>query len=46
VTPEGIAGLEDINEPNLDPLWPVSWQIEGWTDYTFDQMKACTGPGE
>jgi ribose transport system substrate-binding protein len=45
-TDEGTAGLEEINVPELDPLWPVSWQIEGWTDYTFDEMKACKGPGE
>jgi ribose transport system substrate-binding protein len=43
---EGRAALEEINVPELDPLWPVSWQIEGWTDYSFDEMKACKGPGE
>jgi ribose transport system substrate-binding protein len=45
-TPEGLADLEAINVPELDPLWPVSWEIPGWTDYTFDEMKACKGPGE
>jgi ribose transport system substrate-binding protein len=48
-TPEGIARLEEINVPELDPLWPVSWQIEGWTDYTFEQMlppEGCKAPGE
>jgi ribose transport system substrate-binding protein len=45
-TDEGKASLEEINVPELDPLWPVSWEIEGWTDYTFDEMKACKGPGE
>jgi ribose transport system substrate-binding protein len=46
VSDEGKAKLEEINVPELDPLWPVSWQIEGWTDYDFDTMKACKGPGE
>jgi ribose transport system substrate-binding protein len=46
VSEEGQATLEEINVPELDPLWPVSWQIEGWTDYSFDEMKACKGPGE
>jgi ribose transport system substrate-binding protein len=43
---EGLARLEEINVPDLDPFWPVSWQIEGWTDYDFETMKACRGPGE
>jgi ribose transport system substrate-binding protein len=43
---EGRAGLESINVPELDPLWPVSWEIEGWTDYSFEEMQACRGPGE
>ena len=46
VTEEGRAGLEEINVPELDALWPVSWQIEGWTDYSFEEMQACAGPGE
>jgi len=49
VTEEGREGLEEINVPELDPLWPVSWQIEGWTDYTFEQMlppEGCKAPGE
>jgi ribose transport system substrate-binding protein len=46
VSDEGRAGLEDINVPELDPLWPVSWYIDGWTDYTIEEMLACAGPGE
>jgi len=42
----GKAKLKEIFNPGLDNLWPVSWQIAGWTTYTFDQMKACKGPGE
>jgi ribose transport system substrate-binding protein len=45
-TDAGKAGLQKISVEGLDPLWPVSWYIDGWTDYTFDQMKACKGPGE
>jgi ribose transport system substrate-binding protein len=45
-TPEGIAKLEEIYVAELADLWPVSWYIDGWTDYTFDQMQACKGPGE
>jgi ribose transport system substrate-binding protein len=32
--------------PNLDPEWPVSVSIPGWTDYTMEQIIACEGPGE
>jgi ribose transport system substrate-binding protein len=46
VSPEGQQRLQEINVPELDPFWPVSWEIEGWTDYDFDTMKACKGPGE
>jgi ribose transport system substrate-binding protein len=46
VTPEGQTALAEISDVDLDPLWPVSWQIEGWTDYDFATMKACKGPGE
>jgi ribose transport system substrate-binding protein len=45
-TPDGIAQLEEINVEELNVLWPVSWYIDGWTDYTIDQMLACKGPGE
>jgi ribose transport system substrate-binding protein len=48
-TDEGRASLEEIYIEDLDPLWPVSWSIEGWTDYTLEQMlppDGCKGPGE
>ncbi len=45
-TPEGLASLQEIYVDGLDALWPVSWYIDGWTDYTFDQMLACKAPGE
>ena len=46
VSEEGKAKLAEINVPDLDPLYPVSWYIDGLTDYTLEQMLACKGPGE
>jgi ribose transport system substrate-binding protein len=45
-TDEGRAKLAEINVEGLNVLWPVSWYIDGWTDYTLDDMLACKGPGE
>jgi ribose transport system substrate-binding protein len=45
-TPEGKAKLQEIDVDGLNNLWPVSWYINGWTDYSIDQMLACKGPGE
>ena len=46
VTDEGRAKLAAAANPNLDPEWPVSVSIPGWTSYTMDQIIACKGPGE
>jgi ribose transport system substrate-binding protein len=45
-TEEGQATLMAAQNPNLDPEWPVSVTIPGWTDYTLEQIIACEGPGE
>jgi ribose transport system substrate-binding protein len=45
-TDAGKAKLQEIDVDGLNNLWPVSWYINGWTDYTIDQMLACKGPGE
>jgi ribose transport system substrate-binding protein len=45
-TEEGQATLMAAQNPNLDPEWPVSVTIPGWTDYTMEQIIACEGPGE
>lgn len=45
-TEEGRAQIESALNPNLDPEWPVSVTIPGWTDYTMEQIIACEGPGE
>jgi ribose transport system substrate-binding protein len=43
---EGKAKLAAAANPNLDPEWPVSVSIPGWTTYTMEQIIACKGPGE
>lgn len=45
-TDAGKAKLQEIDVDGLNNLWPVSWYIDGWTDYTIDSMLACKGPGE
>jgi ribose transport system substrate-binding protein len=46
VTDEGKAKLAAAANPNLDPEWPVSVSIPGWTTYSMDEIIACKGPGE
>ena len=43
-TEEGMAQLEEANDPDIDPTWPLQYTLEGWTDYTKDQIVACDGP--
>ena len=45
-TEEGRAVIMAAQNPDLDPEWPVSVTIPGWTDYTMEQIIACEGPGE
>lgn len=45
-TEEGRAKIEAGQNPNLDPEWPVSVSIPGWTTYTMEDIIACKGPGE
>ncbi len=45
-TDAGKATLADAQNPNLDPEWPVSVTIPGWTTYSMDEIIACKGPGE
>ncbi|WP_226782497.1 substrate-binding domain-containing protein [Oceaniglobus trochenteri] len=44
--PAGMALIEGAQNPNLDPEWPVSVSIPGWTTYTTEEIIACKGPGE
>ena len=46
VTEEGKAQLTEAADPNIDPLWPLGLTIEGWTDYSKEEIIACKGPGE
>lgn len=43
---EGKAKIAAAQNPDLDPEWPVSVQIDGWTDYSMEEIIACKGPGE
>ncbi len=43
-TEEGMADLEAANDPDIDPTWPLGISIEGWTDYSKDDILACEGP--
>lgn len=45
-TDEGRATIAAAQNPNLDPEWPVSVTIPGWTDYSMEQIIACEGPSE
>ncbi|MCY6381788.1 ABC transporter substrate-binding protein [Hoeflea prorocentri] len=45
-TKEGKEQLMAAADPSLDPEWPVSIFIPGWTNYTKEQIIACKGPGE
>ncbi|EPX84846.1 monosaccharide ABC transporter substrate-binding protein, CUT2 family [Rubellimicrobium thermophilum DSM 16684] len=46
VTEEGRARIAAAQNPDLDPEWPVSVSIPGWTTYDMDEIIACRGPGE
>jgi ribose transport system substrate-binding protein len=41
---EGIASLEEANDPDIEPTWPLQYSLEGWTDYSKEQIVACEGP--
>ena len=45
-TEEGKAQLAAAADPSLDPEWPVSIMIPGWTTYSKEDIIACKGPGE
>lgn len=45
-TEKGRALIKSGQNPNLDPEWPVSVSIPGWTTYSQAQIIACKGPGE
>jgi ribose transport system substrate-binding protein len=45
-TDGGRATIAGAQNPDLDPEWPVSVSIPGFTDYSMDQIIACEGPSE
>ena len=45
ITDEGRATIMAAQNPDLDPEWPVSVSVPGWTTYTMEQIIACEGPG-
>ena len=45
-TDAGRATIAGAQNPDLDPEWPVSVSIPGFTDYSMDQIIACEGPSE
>ena len=45
-TDAGRATIAGAQNPDLDPEWPVSGSIPGFTDYSMDQIIACEGPSE
>jgi ribose transport system substrate-binding protein len=45
-TEEGMAIITEVNDPAIDPTWPLGITIPDWTTYTKEQIIACKGPGE
>ena len=45
-TADGKAQLAAVADPSLDPEWPVSIMIPGWTTYSKADIISCKGPGE
>ncbi len=45
-SPEGIEILQEANDPDIDPTWPLGISIPDWTTYSKDELLACVGPGE
>ena len=44
-TEEGIAQLEEAADPDINETWPLQYTLEGWTDYSKEDIIACEGPG-
>jgi ribose transport system substrate-binding protein len=38
---DGVSALEEANDPDIDETWPLGITIEGWTDYTKEDLLAC-----
>ena len=42
---DGREMIAAAQNPSLDPEWPVSVSVPGWTTYSMDDIIACEGPG-
>ncbi|MBA3958951.1 MAG: substrate-binding domain-containing protein, partial [Chloroflexi bacterium] len=40
-SPEGIELLEEANDPDIDPTWPLGISIPDFTTYSKDELLAC-----
>jgi ribose transport system substrate-binding protein len=38
---EGIALLEEANDPDIDETWPLGITIDDWTTYTKEEILDC-----
>jgi ribose transport system substrate-binding protein len=45
-TEEGMKKIQAAYDADLDPFYGVNYTIDGWTNYTKDDLLACKGPGE
>jgi ribose transport system substrate-binding protein len=45
-TEEGQAAAKAVIDPRLNALWPLTWEVPGYTTYTKEDLLACQGPGE
>ena len=43
-TEEGVALLEEANDPDIEATWPLGITIDDWTTYTKEEILACEGP--
>jgi ribose transport system substrate-binding protein len=43
-TEEGMAQLEEAADPDLEETWPLQYTLEGWTDYSKEEIITCEGP--
>jgi ribose transport system substrate-binding protein len=43
-TEEGMAALEEANDPDIDATWPLGISIPDWTTYTKEEILDCEGP--
>ena len=45
-TEEGAAALAAAADPDIPATWPIGITIDGWTNYTKDDILNCKAPGE